>query len=189
MDNSINSKDIWDLATKAGLALGGISIAYMAITQFCMPSSAKVGVSMLISVLSLALWAAKFAGCIYLMKFFMKKLVAEHPDAINSDTFKLGVFTALLSALIYSAFYLLYTTVLAPDTFSEAMNMVQEAYANVLPQESLDAMSEVNLPQLSFFTNLIYCFIFGTILSAILSRNIPDQNPFADYKKQDTDQQ
>jgi hypothetical protein len=38
----------------------------------------------------------------------------------------------------------------------------------------------------SFFTNLIYCFLFGVVLSAILSRNIPSRNPFADYQKKDT---
>ena len=31
----------------------------------------------------------------------------------------------------------------------------------------------------AFFINLFYCFIYGTILSAILSRNIPPRNPFA----------
>ena len=34
-------------------------------------------------------------------------------------------------------------------------------------------MSE-NLPQLTFFSNLIYCFIYGSILSGILSRNMHD---------------
>lgn len=187
MDNSLSSKDIWDLAAKAGLALGGVSIAYMAVTQFCMPSSSKVGMSMLISVLSLALWGAKFFGCIWLMKYFMKSLVSQHSDATNGDTFKLGVFTALLSSLLYSGFYLLYTTVLAPDTFTDAVAMVQEAYSGMLPQESIDAMGEINLPQLSFFTNFIYCFLFGTVLSAIVSRNIPSKNPFAEFRDQDTD--
>ena len=35
------------------------------------------------------------------------------------------------------------------------------------------------MPQITFFSNLIYCFIFGTILSLILSRNIPSKDPFA----------
>lgn len=188
MDNSISTKSIWDLASKAGLALGGVSIAYLVLTQYCMPSSEKVGMSMLISLLSLVLWAGKFAGCIWLMRFFMKKLAADYSDTTNSDTFKFGMWAALLSALIYSGFYLLYTTVLAPDTFAETVSMLQDSYASILPQESIDAMGEVNLSQLTFFTNLIYCFLFGTILSAILSRKIPARDPFADYKEQDSEQ-
>ena len=38
-----------------------------------------------------------------------------------------------------------------------------------------------NMPQITFFSNLIYCFFFGTILSFILSRNVPSRNPFADH--------
>jgi hypothetical protein len=47
--------------------------------------------------------------------------------------------------------------------------------------KEIDKMSE-NLPQLTFFSNLIYCFIYGSILSGILSRNIPSRDPFASYK-------
>jgi hypothetical protein len=38
------------------------------------------------------------------------------------------------------------------------------------------------LPQITFFSNLIYCTAYGTVLSFILSRNIPSRDPFADYK-------
>jgi hypothetical protein len=41
------------------------------------------------------------------------------------------------------------------------------------------------LPEITFISNLIYCFAFGTVLSAILSRNIPSTDPFADYKPQE----
>lgn len=188
MDNSINSKAIWDLAARAGLALGGVSIAYMAITQYCIPSSEKVGMSMLISLLSLVLWAGKFIACIWLMKSFMKKLASDYSDVTNGDTFKLGVSSAILSSLIYSGFYLLFTTVISPDVLADTMAAMQGAYASMLPQESLDAMNEVNLPQLLFFANLIYCFLFGTILSAILSRKIPSRDPFAESRRQDSEQ-
>ena len=55
----------------------------------------------------------------------------------------------------------------------------------MFPAESLEAMEEMNLGTISFFTNLIYCFLFGTVLSAILSRNIPSRNPFADFRQND----
>jgi hypothetical protein len=40
-----------------------------------------------------------------------------------------------------------------------------------------DLMSK--LPQMTFFSNLFYCTIYGGVLSFILSRNIPDRNHFA----------
>jgi hypothetical protein len=39
-----------------------------------------------------------------------------------------------------------------------------------------------NLPQYTFVSTLIYCFLYGSVLSAFLSRNIPSRNPFADNK-------
>ena len=47
--------------------------------------------------------------------------------------------------------------------------------------KEIDKMSE-NLPQLTFFSNLIYCFVYGSLLSVILSRYIPSNDPFASYK-------
>ena len=38
-------------------------------------------------------------------------------------------------------------------------------------------------PQIAFFSNLIYCFLYGTVLSAILSRNIPTRDPFANFER------
>ena len=46
----------------------------------------------------------------------------------------------------------------------------------------LEKMEE-DYPQISFFSTLIYCFLYGTVLSAILSRNIPERDPFANFEK------
>ena len=36
------------------------------------------------------------------------------------------------------------------------------------------------LPNVMFFVNLFWCWLFGTVLAAIFSRNIPPRNPFID---------
>ena len=61
----------------------------------------------------------------------------------------------------------------------------------MMTSEAMEALENTNMERVSFFTNLIYCFIFGTILSAILSSNIPSKNPFDErYNNQeDTDNQ
>ncbi len=178
MDGIVTRKDIWDRAGKAGLVLGAVSCAYIAITQLLASVNTSPVMAALLSVLDIILWAAKFAGCILLMKYFMKKFAADHPGLTNNDTFKLGVAIALLSALIFSGFYLAYVTIIAPDTFTNAMDTVRESYGSMMGQEALDAMENMNMASISFFSNLIYCFLFGTVLSLILSKNIPSRNPF-----------
>lgn len=180
MDRIVTGKDIWDSASKSGLALGAVSCAYMALSQLSASGIAgpNKGLAVLISLLSILLWAAKFAGCIILMKLFMTRFASAHPGLTNNDTFKFGAATALLSALIYSGFYLAYVTIIAPDTFATVMETVTESYGSMLTQESIEAAENMNLASMSFFTNLIYCFLFGTVLSSILSRNIPSRNPF-----------
>lgn len=188
MEKSITNNSLWDKAGKAGLVLGLVSVAYLAITQF-MPSSAEsFGGGALLSLANLVLWGAKFYACIYLMKLFMKKYADETPDVMNSDTFKFGVVTAVLSALIYSAFYLAYATLINPDMFTEAIEVAKESYGSIMTSEALDALENMNFTTLSFFSNFIYCTLFGTVLSAILSRNIPSRDPFADDKANDDDE-
>lgn len=188
MERAFSRKDLWDAAGKAGLVLGLVSCAYVLLSSLLTRLGGGTGMAFLSTILAFVLWAAKFAGCILLMKFFMKRFADAHPGVDNSDTFKFGMVTALLSALIFAAFDMAYMTWIAPDTMSKALEMVQESYGSMLPAESFEAMEEINFGTVTFFTNLIYCFLFGTVLSAILSRNIPSRNPFENpgpYNKPD----
>jgi hypothetical protein len=173
-------KNLWNSAAKAGLALGLVSSAYLFINQW----TAEIGVPVLTGLLSFVLWAAKFGGCIWLMMFFMKKFVAENQDAVNSDTFRFGVVTALLSAVVYAAFSFANTAYFSADMIAENMDTVMQAYSQFMDSNTMGQMEKMmaKMPQITFFSNLIYCFIFGTILSLILSRNIPSKDPFASSK-------
>ena len=182
MERRITRKDLWDAAGKAGLVLGLVSTAYLLLTQ--LPANAG-HTGFLFTVLNLLLWAAKLVGCILLMKLFMTRFAGAHPEADNRDTFRFGMVTAFLSALIFAAFDLAYVTLIAPDTFSQAIETASEAYGSYMTSESLEALENINFGSVSFFINLIYCFIYGTVLSAILSRNIPSKNPFAGTSSQD----
>ena len=143
-------------AAKAGLALGGVSVAGMLIPWLLGKIGGDSRVALMaISAVNTLLWAFKLFICIYLMRFFMRRFSARVPEADNSRVFRFGALTALLSALVFSAFYMAYLMFIDPESYA-------------------------------FFSNLIYCTIYGTVLSAILSRNIPPRNPFAggDFKQQ-----
>ena len=40
------------------------------------------------------------------------------------------------------------------------------------------------LPTITFFSQFIYCWLFGTVVAAIFSRNIPSSNPFDNIDEQ-----
>jgi hypothetical protein len=181
MEQNQLRKNLWNGAAKAGLVLGGVSSVYLFASQFI----TAAGMSGFLSGLfSLLLWAAKFGGCIWLMKFFMKKFASENGNVQNSTTFRFGMLSAFLSALVYAAVSFANVAFISADMFTEQMNALMQQMAPMMDSNTMSQMDKTmqNLPQLTFFSNLIYCGIYGTLLSAILSRNIPDRNPFVDYK-------
>ena len=184
MEQNVIQKNMWNTAGKAGLVLGGISTAYMFLTQWI--GHAEIP-ALLAGGASIVLWGTKFGGCIWFMLHFMKTFASENPEADNNRTFKLGVAMSFLSALVYSAFSFANVAFLNPDLFAEQMNTLMQQMSPMMDSNTLAEIDKTmqNLPQLTFFSNLIYCTIFGTILSFALSRSIPSRNPFADYKPED----
>ena len=118
------------------------------------------------------------------MKIFMKRYVSENPDSTNSDTFKLGTAMALLSAIVYSAAAFANVAFISPELFQTQMDMMMQQMAPMMDSNTMSVMETYmeNLAQITFISNLIYCFLFGMILSFILSRSIPSKDPFAEYK-------
>ncbi|MBQ6244743.1 MAG: DUF4199 domain-containing protein [Bacteroidales bacterium] len=171
---------IWESAGKAGLVLGGVSILYLLLTMLTGKWAEASGPVALVAILNFALWAVKFWACLYLMRLFMQRFAQADPEADTSRVFRFGMITALLSALLYSAFYLAYTSFIAPDTFDAAMETLRDN--PFLDDNSLSQMEEMipRMPTIAFFANLIYCWLFGTVLAAIYSPRIVPQNPFTD---------
>ena len=176
----IEKKTLWDSAGKAGLVLGMVCVAYLAITSLSSKLvSDSTALAMLISLFNTCLWIAKFVGCILLLKLFMKKFAASDKQINNSDTFRFGCATAFLSSLVYSASYLAWILFIQPDIFQESLDILMQNAA--LDSNSIAQIEEImpKMPVLSFFWNLFYCWLFGTVVSAIFSKNIPSRNPFA----------
>lgn len=170
---------MWNKAGIAGLALGLTSTAYMFITQ----SISGISSPFLLTASTFLLWTLKFGGCIWLMMYFMKRLVNGFEDADNAATMRFGMATALCSSLVFSAMNLANMLVISPDLYSTMLDTVMQNYSNILDSNSMSTLEKMwdNMPQITFFSNLIYCFLYGTVLSAILSRNIPIRDPFAGF--------
>ena len=172
--------NIWEEAGKAGLVLGGISIAYMLLTALTGKAAEAGNAVFLLGLVNVLLWVVKLGACIWLMRFFILRFAMKDPAVDGNRAFRFGTLTALLSALLYSAFYLAYVSFIAPDTFETALEAVQDN--PMLDSNSIAAIEEMmpKMPTISFFVNLIWCWLFGTVLAAIFSRNVSSQNPFID---------
>lgn len=181
MEENLLKSNRWNEAAKAGLVLGLTSSAYLFINNALGTLSVN---PFLMSFLSLVLRVAKIAACAYIMVALMKKYVNDNPEATNQDTRRLGTLAAFLSALIFAGVSFADIAYISKDLYAEQQEMVMQLYSQSLDSNMLSAIEKAMemMPQYTFFANLIYCFIYGTVLSAILSRNIPSRNPFADYK-------
>ena len=165
---------------KAGLVIGGVAIAYFIIGLLL--SKAQLG--FFGSLLSFLLWAGKFVLCIWLMHNYIKAYATGH-GCDRSHAFRFGMNVALCSALLYSGAYLFYVLVINPEFFSTTFQTLAETYSNIMTSDQIDRIlnMESSMPTASFFVNLIWCWLFGTIVSAISSRKIcGEDNPFADEK-------
>lgn len=178
----MDRKTIWESAGRTGLILGLASISYVVISELLgsIQSESKA-VMALINVFGNLLWLAKLVGCILIMRAAMYKFSDEYIEADNSDTLKFGMASALLSALAFSTFYLADMLFIHPDMITKAIEASQEVFGSMLDSNAIEMMEQMapKLPAITFFTNLLWCTVYGCALSAILSRNIPPQNPFA----------
>jgi len=181
MEQNLTRRNLWNTAAKAGLVLGLISSVFLFINQWMGQAEISAFLKMAANGI---LWLAKFGGCIWVMRFFMKRFANENTDVANQDTFRLGMAMAILSALVYAAVTFANVAFISTDLFTQQMDMVMQQMAPMLDSNTLSEIDKTmqNLPQITFFSNLIYCFIYGTLLSFILSRSIPSKDPFADYK-------
>lgn len=178
--DTISSRARWNEAAIAGLVLGAATILMQLLSVPVSKISGGVGLAMLASVLGFVVWAAKFCLCIWLMMFFMKRLVNRYQGVTNEDTRKFGISVALLSALIVSAYVFAMLYFSGPEELESAMQtaLAQSPVSiDSNMQATLDRMMD-KLPVIYFFVNLLYCWLFGTVVSLILSRNIPSRNPF-----------
>lgn len=178
MKESISSRLIWGEASKSALAFAAVTICCGLIKRGIAAWDPGTFVTALLGAI---LWAGEFFGCIWLMMFFMRKLVRDFDGVMNTDTNRYGRRIALLSAIVIASvnFLILYFT---PDEeLQKTIDEALAAYASMLDSNSMSVMEDMmqNLPVITFFSNLIYCFLYGTLLSAILSRGIPQPDPFA----------
>lgn len=182
MDNKVKFSTLWHAAGIAGIALAAVSIIYMLATNWIGPATGwKV-------VLSFLLWTAKLVACVWLMWMFLNNFHKDNPQAERADVRKLGLLIAALSALVFATMEMAYYR-MNPETITDAIKQAAEAYPQLRSKNARDAIDATlqDIPTYIFFAQFIYCFVFGWVLSAILSFRVIKDNPFADRTEDDAD--
>lgn len=185
MADEAKAGTLWNEAGKSGLILGlftGIFIFTGLLTGKM--EAGGFGSVLAGTVLGILLWFLKFFGCLWILKHQMLKYSASVEKATANDLFRFGMLTALTSAIIVAGLQLLNMTVISPDTIKAATEEYLNTYSSMMSLSDSDlAVFEKtlgNLPRISFFTILIYCFLYGTVASRIISRSIPTAGVFDD---------
>ena len=164
LDNTI----LWNEAAKAGVLFGLVSVSCLALKELAGMS----GSNFLTQAAFIILWTVEFFGCILLMKKVQLDLRDKYQDVKMADTFKLGRRAALLSGLLLSSAQALIILHMPQETMDQLVSAVSEAMPmGAAQQEQMDGMLD-KLPLLTFLFQWMYCFLYGTVLSSIMSRYI-----------------
>lgn len=176
MKTDFSSGASWNSAAKAGLVMGLATIALMLVTSL----TGKVE-GMLGWTLNCILTILKITVCIVLFKKLMTRFANAFKDVTTKGLYNYGLKIALLSAIIVSAYMLITLTLTDPEVFNEAIEQAMETYSSMLDSNEMAAMENITskLPAVMFFFSLVYCFIWGWILSAVFSRSIVPDDPFS----------
>lgn len=179
MNNPDQKKILWNKAAKNGLVLGLFTAVCRILSQGISQSDASTGTV----VLNATIWLVQTGGCIWIMKFLMERLVGQFDGVDNRDTARYGRLLALTSSLIFAACMLFYVVLLAPGTVSEQMDLIYKLYGQYMDENMRASLKSIenNYPQIMFFSTWLYSWLYGIVLSAILSISIPRKAPFAGF--------
>lgn len=171
---TLDNKTVWNEAGRAGLLFGGVSLACLLLNSLASAS----GSAFLMTAAAIILWAVEFLGCILLMKNQMLRLRDRYDGVGIRDAYRFGKRAALLSGLILAGASAI-LIMQAPDpelekTFAEVM---QQAKLSASQKEQVSAMLD-KFPVYMFFGRWLYCYLYGMVLSAIMSRYIFVKNLF-----------
>lgn len=181
MSKKLDNITLWNEAARAGVYFGLVSVGCLLGKE----AASLSGQAFLVQAAAVILWTVEFFGCILLMKKVQLDLRDRYEGVKIEDCYRLGRRAALLSGLLLAsaqALIILYMPQESLDTLvgdlSQAMSM------NSAQREQLDGMMD-KLPVLSFAFQWLYCFLYGTVLSSIMSRYIFLQKLFGGSSRSD----
>ena len=174
MSKKLDNTTLWNEAAKAGSLFGAVSVGCLALKELAGIS----GSSFLLQAAAIILWAVEFFGCILLMKKVQLDLRDRYEGVKMEDTYRLGRRAALLSGLLLASAQALFILYMPQETMDGMVSELSQAMGMSASQK--EQMDDVvgKLPLLTFLFQWVYCFLYGTVLSSIMSRYIFLQHLF-----------
>ena len=176
VEMKLDGKTLWNEAGRVGFVFGGFSSLCLLLKE----GAGLTGSNFLVTAAAIILWAVEFFGCILLMKKYMLDLRDKFEGVTMLDAYHFGRRVALLSGLILAAVDAFLIMKMPQDTVASVMNELSAAMPAGLGRVSEDDLGRLvdKLPLYTFIGQWLYCFLYGSLLSAILSRYIFLQGPF-----------
>lgn len=184
MKKEFSSSLSWNNAALAGLVMGVATIAADYLTTL----PALLGGGAVGAILSYILKIAKIVACVCLFRILM---VRFH-DTVQTDYSRLqryGLKIALFSSILVAGFSLAQILVLNPDSFNQIMAEVLSSYQSMMDSNTMAAMEKMmaKLPAITFFSSLVYCYIWGWVLSTTFARRFFPVNVFGERAEDNQD--
>ena len=171
---------MWNKAAGNGLLLGLFTaLCRIASQVIALSGTASAGTA----VLSGIIWLLQTGGCIWIMKFFMERLVRQYDGVDSRDTARYGRMLALTSSLVFAGIMLADIVYIFPETADTQLSLYRQLYGEQMDANMRSALKTIedNYPKIMFFSTLIYSWLYGVILSAVLSLTIPGKDPFSRF--------
>ena len=172
----LDSKTLWNEAGRVGFVFGGFSSVCLVLKEGAGLTDSRF----LVTAAAIILWAVEFFGCILLMKKYMLDLRDKYDGVTMVDTYRFGRRVALLSGLILAAVDAFIIMKMPQETVTSVMSELSAAMPAGMGSLSEDDLGRLvdKLPLYTFIGQWLYCFLYGSLLSAIMSRYIFLQGPF-----------
>ena len=176
MTKLIDNTALWNEAAKAGAYFGAVSVGCLALKEWAGTS----GSTFLIQAASIILWAVEFFGCILLMKKYMLDFRDKYEGVTVIDVYQFGRRVALLSGLILASVDAFITMKVSPETMESVVTELNTVVASKMGSGFEGEVGRFvdRLPLYTFIFRWLYCFLYGSLLSAIMARYIFLQGPF-----------
>lgn len=178
MKKEFSSSLSWNNAALAGLVMAVATIAADYITS--LPALLGAG-GFAAGILVYILKFAKIIACVYVFRLLMLRF----HNNVSVDYTRLqhyGLKLALFSSILVAGFSLMQILVINPDTMTQMIQEVENTYQNLMDSNTMAAMEKMmsKLPAITFFSSLIYCYLWGWILSTTFARRLFPIDPFGD---------
>lgn len=168
-----NKQNFGKLAITFGFIFALVSSVY----YFIHPAASKLpGGDIILMILQIL----KIAGLIVLMKWIMYKFLLEEPETKKSRLIGLGTLIALVSSILYSSVIYMDMTLISPEVLEVTKDEILREVFNSPGADKKVEMQEAEafvsmIPIYTFLLNMIYCFIYGTVLSIFLAYRIKSE--------------